>query len=458
MCGIFAVYNARKAAELCVMGLHSIQHRARDYAGIVSSDGLRLYRESGEGIARQVFSTKKVMDRLHGKSALGHIRYPTVKDSITMGRLFSKNWWKSAFLFFTGKLKYINTQPIVGKYNGVPIAIAHNGNLTNVDELKALVSSDKILSSMDTEYILRLLEACGTGKIEADLACVFSLLKGSFSLGILLPDRLIAVRDKSGNRPLSIGKSGDSYFVSSETCVFPNMKAGYVCDVEAGTMVSIDKNGMTMIRLSPKVERKCRFEGIYFSHPSSRIFEENVSKFRMKDGRKLEKLFPVVGADIVTPIPDSSNAIAMGYGESGRSGKYFPVIIRNHYVGRTFIAADQAKRNAEIAQKFTFNADDIKGKSIVVIDDSIVRGSTLPKIVDMLRWLGAKEVHVRIGSPPIKHPCCYGVNTPTYGELISAELSPSEIRDVWELIRLSFYPLKFLKNSHRTQSLSVSPA
>ena len=168
------------------------------------------------------------MDRLHGKSALGHIRYPTVNDNITMGRPFSKNWWKSVLELLTGKLKYRNTQPVVGKYKGVTIAIAHNGNLTNVDELKALVPSSKIVSSMDTEYILRLLEACCPGRIETDLAHVFSLLKGSYSLVILLPDRLIAARDKSGNRPLSIGKSGDSYFVSSETCVFPNMKAEYV--------------------------------------------------------------------------------------------------------------------------------------------------------------------------------------------------------------------------------------
>lgn len=423
MCGIFGVFNARKAAELCVIGLHGNQHRAIDYAGIVSSDGLNLYRERGAGIARQVF-TREVMDRLHGKAALGHIRYPTVTDDKTRD----------------------NIQPIVGRYNGVQIAIAHNGNLTNTEALKEIVSSSKFSSSMDTEYILRLIELYSTGSIENDLRRVFPLLQGSFSLGILLPDRLIAIRDPSGNRPLSIGRLNRSYFISSETCAFPNMGAEHVCDVDPGTMVSIDERGMKVIRFAPRSEKKCRFEGIYFSHPASVVFGENVSRFRVSIGRELERLFPAPGgADLVTSIPDSSNFIAIGYGESGRSGKYFPVITRNHYIGRTFIAATQAMRDAEIAQKFAFTVDEIKGKRLVVIDDSIVRGSTLPKIVGVLRLLGAKTVHVRIGSPPIKHPCRYGINTPTYEELVSAALAPWEIRDLVGADSLEFLPLEVLE-------------
>ncbi len=423
MCGIFAAFNARKAAELTVIGLHGNQHRAIDYAGIVSSDGTHFYRERGPGLARQVFDSE-MLNRLHGKDAVGHLRYPTVSDDATRD----------------------NVQPIVGRYNGDPIAIAHNGNLTNVNELKKLLPDGRLSTSMDSEYILRLLEINDTGSIEDDLRNVFAFLRGSFSLVILLPGRVIAIRDKSGNRPLSIGQAGESYFVSSEMCVFPNVGARFVSDVESGTMVSFDKNGMRIIRFDSAVEKKCRFEGIYFSHPSSTIFGESVGRFRMAIGRELATLFPVPDADIVTPIPDSSIFIAMGYGESGRSGTYYPVIVRNHYVGRTFIAATQAKRDAEVAQKFTFTASEINGKNIVVIDDSIVRGTTLPKIVQELRMLGAAAVHVRIGSPPIRYPCTYGINTPTRDELISARASPKEIRDQVGADSLEFLPLQVLES------------
>ncbi len=432
MCGIFGVFNARKAAELTIIGLHGNQHRAIDYAGIVSSDGYNLYRERGVGTANEVF-TKEMIDTLHGKSALGHIRYPTTvsddDDNGSAGPILD------------------NIQPIVGRYNGIPIAIAHNGTLTNTEALKEMLGPVRFISSMDTECILRLIEAHCTGSIEIDLRRVFSLLKGSFSLGIILPDRLIAVRDPSGNRPLSIGRLGESYFISSETCPFPNIEAEHVRDVEPGTMVSIDENGPREIRFAPREEKKCRFEGIYFSHPSSVVFGEGVSRFRMSIGRELERLFPAPGgADLVTPIPDSSNFIAMGYAESRRSGEFFPVIIRSHHAGgRTFIAANQAKRDVKISQKFAFTACEIKGKRIVVVDDSIVRGSTMPKIVRVLRRLGAKSVHVRIGSPPIKHPCRYGIYTPTYEELVSARLSPSEIRDWVGADTLEFLPLEVLE-------------
>ena len=422
MCGIFGVFNARKAAELVVIGLHANQHRAIDYAGIVSTDGENFYRECGEGITRQVF-TKKRLDQLHGKHALGHIRYPTVADDPTRD----------------------NIQPIVGRYNGAPIAVAHNGNLTNVEVLKEDLSRSRFSTSMDTEYILRFIEMLHQGDIITDLCSIFSVLKGSFSLGLLLPDKLIAVRDRSGNHPLSIGKLGESYFISSETCAFPNIGAEYVCDIEPGTMVIIDRDGLRTARFAAKNEKKCRFESIYFSHPSSNVFGENVGRFRMLLGRTLEKLFPVADADIVTPIPDSSNFIAMGYGESGRSGTYFPVIMRNHYVGRTFIAATQARRDMEVAQKFTFTSEEIRGKRIVVVDDSIVRGTTLPKIVHTLRKLGAREVHVRVGSPPIKYSCTYGINTPTRDELIAASLTSAEICEQAGADSLKYLPLDVLK-------------
>jgi amidophosphoribosyltransferase len=325
-------------------------------------------------------------------------------------------------------------------------AIAHNGNITNVDELKELIPPSSLSTSMDTEYLVRILEKPESGDFEQDVIKMLTRIKGSFALGILTPSMIIAVRDPSGNRPLSIGKMNGGYCISSETCAFSNIGAEFVSDVEAGSLVVLGPFGITAIPFAKKNEKKCRFEAIYYSHPSSTVFGEPLTNFRIRLGRALEKHCPVPGgADIVTPIPDSSNFIAMGYGESGHSGTYFPVIIRNHYVGRTFIAATQTKRVAEVAQKFAFTDDEIFGKRVVVIDDSIVRGTTLPVIVGILRKLGAKEVHVRIGSPPIMHPCKYGINTPTKEELIAATQSPEQIRKGLGADSLEFLPIEALK-------------
>lgn len=424
MCGIFAVWNMRKAAELTVIGLHGIQHRAIQYAGIVSSDGYNLFRESGKGVARQVFSAD-MLNRLHGRAALGHIRYATVVDDPARD----------------------NTQPLMGVYNGARFAVAHNGNITNVPELKKLLGNRRMETSIDTEYIVRLIEQCDTGQHEADIARALAHVRGSFALSILFPDRLIALCDKSGNRPLSVGAVNGSYVVSSETCAFSGVGAEKYADVRPGTMVSfIDEGGPRAGHFAAPRHKHCRFEGIYFAHPSSVVFGESVTRFRLALGRTLEEHCPVEGgADVVTGVPDSANFIAQGYAQSGRSGAYLPVIIRNHYVGRTFIAATQAARNVEIAQKFAFTASEIFGKRIVVVDDSIVRGSTLPTIVRELRRLGAKEVHIRVGSPPVVHPCRYGIDTPSYEELISARETPDEIcRDVGA-DSLAFLPLHTLR-------------
>ncbi len=424
MCGIFGAFNVRKAAELCVIGLHGNQHRAIDYAGMVTSDGENMYRERGLGLARQVF-TAAVLDRLHGKHALGHIRYPTVEDDPTRD----------------------NIQPMIGSYGGVPFALAHNGNLTNTPDLDRFLGNRTLATSMDSEYILRLIENHRTDNLMRDLGHVFRSLCGSFALCIMFPEKMVAACGPVGNRPLSVGTHNGSYFVSSETVAFGGVGAQYICDVEPGQMVILDESGMRKewFALSPSV-RKCRFEANYFSHPSSVVFGEAVDEYRKKLGRVLEEHCPAVGADIVTPVPDSSNFISMGYAESRRSGTYSPVIIRSHYVGRTFIAATQAKRDAEVAQKFSFSAASIKGKKIVVVDDSIVRGTTLPKIVVELRRYGAAEVHVRIGSPEIKFPCRYGINTPSREELISASMTPEEIGKKVGADSLAFLPLSVQKS------------
>ncbi len=424
MCAIFGVYHTRKAAELCVIGLHSMQHRAIDFAGIVSNDGRHFYREAHPGLVRIAF-TAGMLERLHGLDALGHLRYPTVQDG--PGR--------------------DNIQPLQGIYDGKPISIAHNGNLTNVDALK-LDLNMPFATSLDSECILRLFEKYDSGDIVVDAAKVFSLLEGSYALCIMLPDVMIAVRDPTGNRPLSYGVSNGGYFVSSETCALTAVDAEGIEDIRPGELVSFSVAGVAKHRLfeSSTTLKQCRFESIYLGLPSSTIFGKSVATFRRELGIKLEEVCPAHGADIVTPVPDSAMYMAVGYGESQRSGVYMPVILRNHYVGRTFIAATQAKRDAEVVQKFSFASDEIRGKSIVLVDDSIVRGTTLPKIVRKLRTLGAKAVHVRIGSPPTVYPCRYGINTPTSEELIAAHQTPEEIRMSIDADSLEYLPLEVLRN------------
>jgi len=423
MCAIFGMWNARNAAELTAIGLHNNQHRAIDYAGMVSCHQDHFHLKQGPGLARQVFTEEAIIE-LPGNSALGHIRYPTVIDD---------------------RSKH-NIQPIIGHYGDTPFAVAHNGNFTNAEMLKVRVFPSRLFTSTDTELMVRLFEDSYTGDLEKDLLSVLSLLQGSFSMAILFPDRLLALRDPQGNRPLSVATHGDGYCISSETCAFPGVGASEHFEVEPGTLVSITNEGIKTGRYAPTSEKKCRFEGIYYSHPSSIVFGEQVARFRISLGKALEESCPVEGgADIVTPIPDSSNFIAMGYAHNGKSGEYFPVITRNHYVGRTFIAATHARRHAEVAQKFAFSAEEIVGKRIVVVDDSIVRCTTLPKIIETLQQLGAKAVHVRIGSPPIKYPCRYGINTPNEAELIASSHSPQEICDRLGADSLEFIPLEVLK-------------
>lgn len=398
MCGIFGIFGARKAAELTAIGLHGIQHRAVEYAGIVSSEGHGMHRHAGPGITRDVFDHAAV-EKLHGLHALGHIRYSTVED----------------------KPDRDPAQPILGMFNGVPFAVAHNGTLTNWRDV-ATRRDLRFVTSIDTECIVRLIEWHGRNGIadfHAALAVALSEVRGSFALGILLPEELIAVRDPAGNRPLSIGRINGGYCITSETCALSNVEAEFVSDVAPGTMVRITQAGLELRPYAKPCEHKCRFEAIYFGHPASCIFGEPVQRFRIDLGKALEEACPCPGGDIVSPIPDSATFIAYGYGSSGRSGVFFPVITRSHFVGRTFIVATQADRDEKVSSKFAFSAEEIAGKSIVLVDDSIVRGTTLPKIVRALRRCGAKAIHVRIASPPMRHSCSYGIDTPDETKLIA---------------------------------------
>lgn len=427
MCGIVGVCNVRKAIELAVVGAHQLQNRARTYAGGLSSDGFYIYRHVGEGLARQVF-TDKALARLHGKSAIVHLRYPTGEDEADRE----------------------NIQPVTGTYGGREFGGGHNGNLTNKNELLALLPPGTVMkTNLDSEYIIRLLEHFETGNIEEDLARVFSHLKGSFSLVMLFPDRLIAARDKSGNRPLSVGKVGQGLCVASENCAFPAMGAVHLFDIEPGTMVSIKEAGeLRKISFAKPEPHQCVFELLYNSSPVSTIFGLSVSRFREEVGAKIEELFPLIEGigTIVTPVPDSGNAYAYGYSRSGHSGQWRQVIIRNHYVGRTFNAATQSLRDEEVARKFIFDADAIRGRSVVVLDDSIVRSTTMSKIVAMLWQEGAREVHVRIGTPPIMHLCSYGIYmNEGKTDLIAASQSAAEICKKIGATSLEFLPLQALK-------------
>lgn len=426
MCGFVGVKGVQKAAELAVVGAHVLQNRARTYAGGISCDGQYFYRYSAEGLARQVFSGK-VLDRLHGRDALVHLRYPTTNDQEDRD----------------------NTQPIEGIYAGKPIAIGHNGNLTNTQELRALLPPDfKMKTSLDTEYVLRLLEYWQTGNLENDLQKVFSHLKGSYTLAVLTPEKLIGVRDKSGNRPLSLGKLDGGYCIASENSAFANMEAKFVQDIDSGTMVIIDDKHCRVERFAPPEEKKCPFELLYNGSQASRIFGIDTATFRERIGEVLAKLYPVPDAIdvIVTPIPDSGNFYAAGFAKNGVSGIWREVIFRNHYVGRTFNAASQALRDEEVSRKFIFAENLIAGKRILVLDDSVVRGTTLPKIIEMLWKLGAKEVHVRIGTPEIKKICYYGIYMDEdETDLISGKNSPDQLAVLVSATSLAFLSLSELK-------------
>lgn len=409
MCGIVGVFNTPKAAEQTAAALHHIQHRARDYAGIVTTDGTNMYRKSGPGLVQDVF-TKKQLDLLHGNHAIGHIRYPTVNDDPQRD----------------------NTQPIL--QNG--LALAHNGNLTNAGVLhEDLTAVSPLATSMDSECILRLFQMA-SGSVVERLNAALSKVRGTYSLLLLFRDQLVVVRDPSGNRPLAIGRKGESWFAASETVALDAVGAEFIRDVDPGEILIISQAGLESFPIqgcpkTPKVP--CVFEEIYFSHPASRGFGRPVVEFRFDLGRALAEVFknrfdPMPPVDVVVPVPDSANFIGLGVAQVLGPHLFLPALLRSHYVGRTFIAADQVLRDWLVRQKFSLIASLVKDKSVVVVDDSIVRLTTLPPLVDMIRNAGARAVHVLIACPPIRYPCEYGINTPTYRELAAATMSLAEIQ------------------------------
>jgi amidophosphoribosyltransferase len=407
MCGIFGVSGVPDAAQLTYLGLYALQHRGQESAGIVAiePDG-QARGHRGMGLVNEVFPPD-VLRQLPGDVAIGHTRYST-----------------------TGSSVLANAQPGLVNYHGGPLALAHNGNLTNAAELRAdLVRQGSIFqSSSDSEVLVHLMARSDARQTEDQILDALERVEGAYSLLITIGRTVYAVVDGRGFRPLVIGQLGRGWVLASETCALDIVGARVVRELEPGEWVRIADGRLTDLPPLPhKPSRRCIFELVYFSRPDSMVFGMSVDRVRRALGRALAREQPAPGADCVFSVPDSANAMALGYAdESGLKLEYG--LIRNHYIGRTFINPGQAARTAKVRIKFNPVQDVIAGKSVVVVDDSLVRGTTSKELVQMLRQAGAREVHFRVASHPITGPCYYGIDTPTRAELIAANHSVEEIR------------------------------
>jgi amidophosphoribosyltransferase len=409
-CGVFGIYNHPNAAEMTYLGLYALQHRGQESSGIVVSDRTKLTMHKKMGLVSQVFGEDEVLAKLKGPHAIGHNRYST-----------------------TGSSTLVNAQPILIDFKAGQIAGAHNGNLTNAQSLRRQMEKDGsiFMSTTDTEVIMHLLARSRRSTIEKMILESLSQVQGAYSMLFLTPAALYGVRDPRGVRPLILGKLGESWLLSSETCAFDLVGASIEREIEPGEMVKIDENGVTSHTI-PLFERiknhaHCIFEYIYFSRPDSFVFGHNVDKIRRKFGRQLAIEHPCPGADIVIGIPDSATTAALGYAQE--SGVKFDIgLIRNHYVGRTFIHPVQSGRDLNVRIKFNPVKGVIKGMNIVLVDDSIVRGTTMKKLVHLIKTAEPASIHLRISSPPIICPCFYGIDMPTREELIASSKSVEEIR------------------------------
>jgi len=407
MCGIFGVQGAPQAASVVHLGLYSLQHRGQESAGIVAIDedgSARVARKMG--LVSDGFDGPTV-GSLDGALAIGHTRYSTAGSSTIE-----------------------NAQPVLARFRGGHIALAHNGNLTNATELRReLEDQGSIFSStMDSEVLVHRLAKSAADAPEDKLAEALQGVEGAYSLLVVIGQTLLVARDPRGWRPLVLGRTHDgAYVAASETCALDIVGATVVRDVGAGEIVAIDANGMRSIKpLDRKDPRRCVFEYVYFSRPDSRVFGGSVDRARRELGRRLAKECPAPGAELVFSVPDSSNSAALGFAE--QSGLPLELaLIRNHYVGRTFIQPTQAGRDAKVKVKYNAVREVLDGKSVVMVDDSIVRGTTTRGLVAMVRGAGAREVHMRVSSAPITGPCYYGIDTPNREELIAANMTTEQI-------------------------------
>ncbi len=405
-CGVFGIFGHPNAAELTYYGLYALQHRGQESAGIVTSDGKNFRAHRGMGLVPQIFNGD-VLHQLVGNMAVGHTRYST-----------------------TGSSQLKNAQPLTVDCARGQIAIAHNGNLTNASQLRdELEARGSIFqTTVDSEIILHLLAQPDANGSKNPFVHSLRRIEGAYSLVMMTEKELIGARDPFGFRPLCIGKLGDAYVLSSETCALDLIHAKFVRDVEPGEIVIINEHGLQSIQAFPEQQRRafCIFEYVYFARPDSTISNRNVYKVRVDMGRQLAREFPIQ-ADVVVPVPDSGNCAALGY--SLESGIPFEMaFVRNHYVGRSFLQPSQLIRDFNVRVKLNLIGELVKGKRVIVVDDSIVRGTTCKTRVNNLKEAGAKEVHVLVSCPPHMNPCVYGIDFPDRSKLMAANYSIEEIR------------------------------
>ncbi|MBW1971481.1 MAG: amidophosphoribosyltransferase [Spirochaetes bacterium] len=443
MCGIVGVYGHPEAAKITYLGLHALQHRGQDGAKIASFNEKRFYKEGGLGLVSEVFN-KERLKRLKGFMAIGHTRYSTVRD---------KNVSEQDLI--------LNLQPLVREFKYHPkikkeIAIVHNGQLTNYlklkDELEDPPRGAIFSSSSDTEVLIHLIARCEEENIIQRILKGLTPVKGSYSLLFMTTKKIIGVRDPLGFRPLVLGRlSNGGYILASESCAFNLVEGKFVREIEPGEMIVIDKKETlrTFKLKSPYIEEgkhsQCVFELIYFARPDSVIFNRQVYSTRKRMGQILAKEYPI-DADMVVPVPDSGFSASIGYSIESK----IPLelgLMRSHYIGRTFIEPTQSIRHFGVKLKLSSIAEVLKGKSIVLVDDSIVRSTTITKIIQMIRAAGAKEIHVRISSPPITNPCYFGIDIPTKRELVASKHSVEEIRKSIGADTLAYLSLDGLKKA-----------
>jgi len=426
-CGIFAVYGNAEAAKLAYLGLYALQHRGQESAGIAVTDGDRVTCHKGMGYVADVFS-KGVLEGLPGHAAIGHTRYSTAGDTDLR-----------------------NAQPLAVTCQKGQVALAHNGNLTNATALRRELENkgDIFQTNSDTEVIVHHFARSKYSGLPEAVADALDRVEGAFSLVMLFRDAVYGIRDPHGFRPLSLGRLGDGgcegWVLGSETCAFDLIGAKYERDVEPGEMVILDRRGQTFLRYAPPQPKHCIFEHVYFSRPDSQVFGRSVQTSRELLGRFLAREHPVE-ADLVVPVPDSGVAAAAGYAEESGIPLKFG-LIRNHYVGRTFIEPGQAIRDFGVRLKLNPVSSLLEGKRVVLVDDSIIRGTTSRKIVRIVREAGAREVHVRISCPPTVSPCYYGIDTPTRTELIGATQTVEGIRDFIGADSLGYLSIERLRQA-----------
>ncbi len=423
-CGVFAVYGHEEAAKLTYFGLYALQHRGQESAGIISSDGKRVLEHKAMGLVPDIFD-EQILDRLKGNIALGHVRYST-----------------------TGSSLLANAQPFRVQYAGKTLAIAHNGNLVNARQIREeLENSGSIFqTTMDSEIVLHLLaKAMNRGLAEA-VRHTMGRIRGAYSMVIMTEDTLIAVKDPHSFRPLCLGKMDSGFVVASETCALDLVGAEYVREIDPGEIVIINRDGLESItseNASPRAQ--CIFELIYFSRPDSNVFGQNVYLFRKQSGKLLATEYPI-DADLMMPFPDSGNYAAIGYAHA--SGIPLEMgVIRNHYVGRTFIQPSQSMRDFGVKVKLNPVKELLQDKRVLIIEDSIIRGTTSRTRINTLRSIGAREVHMLVSCPPHRFPCHYGIDFSTKGELIAAQKTVDEIRDFIGLDSLGYLSIGNLVKS-----------